>query len=154
MLLANRRVAARRLGQTEEERLGPQERPAAQDRALAARADVRDRSLRRLRINRRVDGLERIDRVDEVMRHAPALLRGRLARADVEAAVDLHAVGAHDLAADALGDTHRELGLARRRRSDDREERLRIRLGDGARAADALFVSGRRVARDRHKTSW
>ena len=42
---------------------------------------------------------------------APLLGRG-LARADVEAAVHLHAVRADDLAAEALGQPHGELGLA------------------------------------------
>ena len=49
--------------------------------------------------------------------------RRKLRGADVHAAVDLHRVGVDDLAAEPLCQVQRELGLARRRRADDRDDR-------------------------------
>src|SRR5690606_7036260 len=51
------------------------------------------------------------------------LLRARLAAADVEAAVHLHAVGADDLAVRGLRHLHRQLRLARGGGAHDHEER-------------------------------
>src|SRR5207249_3224025 len=63
--------------------------------------------------------LSRISDVDEVMRHTRTLVRGRLGRTDIHAAVDLARIGGDDLASDALGDAHGESALARRGGPDD-----------------------------------
>src|SRR5262249_28602812 len=70
--------------------------------------------------------------VDEVMRRPRALVGRGLAGSDVEAAIDLHAVGADDLAAPGLGELDGELGLPARG-GPDHDEQLAV-----ARAVDAL----------------
>ena len=72
------------------------------DRAVAARRASRD-------VAAGVVGDVGRDHVEQVVRHARALLGRRLGGADVHVAVDLHRVGVHDLAAEA----HRELDRER-----------------------------------------
>ena len=60
-----------------------------------------------------------------MVRHARALLGRWLGRADVELAVELHRVARDDLGADSFGDTQSQVGLARRGRPDDGEDRWR-----------------------------
>lgn len=67
----------------------------------------------------------RIDDVEEMVRNAFLLMEGDLVGEDVEAAVDLHGVGADDLEA---GEVAREVdgqpGLAGARRAHDHDHRL------------------------------
>ena len=60
--------------------------------------------------------------VEQVMRHARAVGRGRLRRADVHAAVHLAAVRVHDFAAQRLREFEGEGGLARGGRPHDGDE--------------------------------
>ena len=129
---AHFRAARRCLRQPEEQRLHPEERSSAEDGHLPPGSDVLDRAGRALGPRRRVDVLHRIQRRDQVMRRPAQLHRRRLARADVEAAIDLHAVGAHHLAVEALRELHRERRLPARRRSDDGEELPRVRARGSA----------------------
>ena len=71
----------------------------------------------------RVELLAGFRDVDEVVGHPRALVRWRLRRADVHAAVDRHRVHRHDLAAVLLGERQRQSGLADGRRSADHGNR-------------------------------
>ena len=53
-----------------------------------------------------VEGLRRVQNVDQVMRNALHLLLRDLRSADIHPAVDLHGVGADDLSADPLRKLH------------------------------------------------
>jgi hypothetical protein len=76
------------------------------------------------------EALARLDEIEQVVAHALALGACGLRGADVHAAVDQHRVEREDLGACALGDRERELGLARRRRTDERAQRLDLeRIG-------------------------
>ena len=58
-------------------------------------------------------GLPDVPDVEEVVRDAAALGRGQLRGADVHAAVQLHGVRIHHLAADLAGQVHRQVGTFR-----------------------------------------
>ncbi len=95
-----------------EQRPEPEPRAAHDDGEGAAGGDGGDRFVGQRGVAHRVDRLVRVDHVDEVVGYAPQLLGRRLGGADVEAAVDLHAVGADDLAAEGLREGDRQPGLS------------------------------------------
>ena len=105
--------------QTFEERTNVEAGSARQYDDLPARMDGGRRPAGLHHVAAGVVGHVRGHHVDQVVRHARALLRRRLRGPDVHEAVDLHRVGVHDLAAELLGQLDRERGLARRRRSGD-----------------------------------
>ena len=131
---ADRLVGGGRRREADHERADPEVRAAAEHRHLASRADVLDGALGEAGERHRVRRLERIEHVDEVMGRSRALLGRRLSGADVEAAVDLHAVGGDDLAADALARRDRELRLAGRGRARRRRAGARASLRTSATA--------------------
>jgi serine/threonine protein kinase len=137
--LADLGAPRRSLGQPEEQRLHPEERPSAHNRDAPPRANVRDRTRSQQGPRRCVDVLPRVEVAHQVMGSARQLLRARLARADVEPAVDLHAVGAHHLAVEAFCQRHGERGLSARGRPDDRQQ-----------LAFALARQLQRLLNDRH----
>ena len=118
----DRRVGAGEL-EPVHDRAGVERRAADQHRGAPGAAELRDRRPRpplELRDRRRVaDG----ERVEQVVRDAAALGDRQLRRTDVHAAVDLHRVGVHDLAAEPLGEVERQAGLAGRGRADDGHDR-------------------------------
>ena len=59
----------------------------------------------------------RVSNVDKSMRRAPQRRRVRFGRADIHAAVHERRINADDVARKAFAETHREIGLARRRRA-------------------------------------
>ena len=61
--------------------------------------------------------------VVQVVRHASAVCRGRLGRADVHVLVQLAAVRVHDVAVEASGQLQRKPTFARGCRADDGDER-------------------------------
>ena len=73
------------------------------------------------------------------MRRARSLFERRFSRADIEVPVDLHAVGAHDLAAEALGERDGELGLAGRGRPDDHDQGRLAEIAHGRRKLGGSF---------------
>ena len=83
------------------------------------------------RVLRRRVLLGRIDDVDQMMRDAAAIGVGNLVGADVEPAIDRGRIAVDDLAAVALGDRQRQRALARRGRTENRDDerfhRTRIR---------------------------
>ena len=89
-----------------------------------------------------------------MVRHARALGGARLRRADVEAAIHLHRVGVHDLAAEALGELDRERRSSptrwarSRRRRRSRGAGIR-RDGSGGAAVPGVASCGRSAARSR-----
>src|SRR6266540_1271461 len=68
--------------------------------------------------------LHRIHQIDEVMRNSLALLLSGLGRPDLHLAIDKHRIDAHDLRPERLRDRDRRLGLPRRRRPHQCNERL------------------------------
>ena len=67
--------------------------------------------------------LGHVEHVEQVVGDAATLGERQLRRTDVHAAVDLHRVGVHDLAAQPLGEVEGERALARRGRPDDGDHR-------------------------------
>ena len=93
----------------------PGHRALEQEVALAlgmSRTPVRE-ALVRLQ----VEGLVEVCHVEQVVGHPTELFSRGLGRTHVESAVDLHAVGAHELAAERAGQGDRQGGLARARRA-------------------------------------
>ncbi len=161
---ANVRIRGRRRSQPEDERADPEKRASADDRHAAATADVGDGRVGELGEPLGLERLVGVDAVDEVMRRRRALGRRGLTRADVEAAVDLDAVGSDDLAAKPVGEADGELGLAARGRADNDKELVRGRRRSMSRQAarrfgpdrvgasffrPAWFIAGRRASRAR-----
>jgi hypothetical protein len=74
-----------------------------------------------------------VEHVEEVVRHPPPLLGGQLGGADVHASVELHRVGVDHLAAERLGESEGEIGLADGGGTDERDDRdvVRARAGHG-----------------------
>jgi hypothetical protein len=67
--------------------------------------------------------LGHVEHVEKVVRNARSLLDGQLCGADVHAAVELRRVGVDHLAAEGLRERDGQVGLARRRRPHDRDDR-------------------------------
>jgi hypothetical protein len=116
--LANLRVAGGRVRQPVEQRPHPKERATAHHREFASRAHIFERCGGRGGVAGGVEGLERVDAVHQMMGHALPVGHRRLARTNVEVAVDLNAIGSDDLAAPGLGQPKRELALSRGGRTD------------------------------------
>ena len=104
-----------------EQRLDVEHRAADDDRQRTAGRDGLDVGGGGLLVARDGRGLGDVEHVELVVRDAAALGDGELGGADVHAAVQLHGVGVHDLAAEAFGDVERQLRLAGAGRPDDRD---------------------------------
>ena len=91
--------------------------------------------------------------VELVVGHAPALLDGELGRADVHAAIELHRVGADDLAVQPQGQLDREVRLACGRRPDHREDWLHGQesVSGGTVNGTGAVKRTSAVKRDRHR---
>jgi hypothetical protein len=105
-----------------------QARAAREQRHAPARVDRRDRRARLARITAGAVALVGRHDVEQVVRHARALGRARLGRADVHESEHLHRVGVHDLAGEAQRELDRERRLATRGRPghDDDGRSLRF----------------------------
>jgi hypothetical protein len=97
------------------------EHRAAGQRNAPARVDLVDEAQRLGAETPRRVGLGGIDHVDQVVRHARALVDVRLRGPHVHAAVDLRRVDAHDLHREALGEVQGHLRLAARRGTEEKE---------------------------------
>ena len=112
-----------RAGEVEpvEQRPHVEPRPADDDAPPSAGGDRRQvRAPRRL-VPRDRGVLGDVEDVELVVRDPAPLLRRQLGGADVHAAVELHGVGIDDLAVEGRGEGEAEVGLAGRRRADDRD---------------------------------
>ena len=100
--------------------------------------------------------LHRVCNVDANVRDATAIGTGRLRRADIEAAVELTRVGAHDRRAGAFGQLHRDAGLPRRRRTaDDAQRRWSANAGQtAARAHPSPGARWSRARARRARAAW
>src|SRR5215813_9660090 len=96
---------------------------ADQNRPLPSRFDVGDYSLRLFGPGHGGEVDRRLDDVDQVMRDAATLFHRDFGRGYVEAAVDLNGIAVDDLAAEAFGQGDAQIALARRRGTDDRDQR-------------------------------
>ena len=94
------------------ERVDVEHRAPLHDRDTPTREDVLDRSVRAFHVLSCVEARGRIDEIDHVIAHAPAMIRRRLVGRDVEPLVDLAGVGDHDLAAQRHRDLEGQPGLA------------------------------------------
>ena len=112
---------------------------AGEDEVVEDRADVQRRSAGQHRYDLRVDavvdrcpgqllelghgrGLGDVEDVEQVMRYAVALRRTDLRRTDVHAAIDLHRVRVHHLAAEAFAQGNGQVGLTGGGGADDRDD--------------------------------
>ena len=92
--------------------------PAAEDRHVAPVADPGDLPLGLVPEVRDTRGVGDIEDVESVVRDAAPLIQRQLGGPDLHAAVLLHRVTVHDLAAEALGQIQREFRFAGARRPD------------------------------------
>src|ERR1700758_1601262 len=104
-----------------EQRLDVEHRTADDHGHRAAPNDRLDARCRAALVARDGSGLGDIQDVQLVVGDATALFDGQLRGADVHAAVELHRVCVHDLAANSFRDCERQLGLARACGPDDRD---------------------------------
>ena len=118
---ADDRVGARE-DEVVEDRADVQGRTPGQDRDLLPVDAVVDRGAGQLLELGDGRGLGDVEHVEQVVRYAAALRRTDLRRTDVHAAVHLHCIRVHDLAAQALGQGNSEVGLPGRGRADDRDD--------------------------------
>ena len=108
-----RRVGPRPLEQPPEQRLEVERGPAdEQDATLAARLDPGDRRQGPAPVVGDAGRLPRVEHVDQVMRHPPALGQGRLGRADVHPPVERHRVERDDLGPEPPRQRHADRRLA------------------------------------------
>ena len=89
---------------------------------LPAGGDPGDRVVGELRPFHRRERPIRVGDVEEMMRHAAALLERRLGRPQIHPAVDLGRVGVDDLAPELPRERDRDRRLPRRRRTADDQE--------------------------------
>ncbi len=99
-----------------------QQRAADGDDRPAATMNLLDRVVRQFDEPCRAEALPRVGHVQQVVRDGRTLRRGRLGRADVHPAVDLHRVHADDLCPDRPGQRAAERPLARRRAADNGDD--------------------------------
>ena len=104
-----------------EQRLDVEHRAADDDRHRSARRDRLDVGGGGLLVAGDGRGLGDVEHVELVVRDAAPFAGRQLGGADVHAAVELHRVGVHDLAAEPLGDVERQRRLAGAGRADDRD---------------------------------
>ena len=109
---AHRGIGRRQSREAVLERLEVQHRPADEQRNSAARANRGNRFDRIGAEPRRRVGFDRIEDVDQMMRHPRARRGVGLRRADVHAAIHLRGIHADDLDREALRERERERGLA------------------------------------------
>ena len=84
-------------------------------------------------VARRRVHLGRVDQIDQMMRNPPPPAGGDLVGPDVETPIDRRRIAGQDLAPDPRRERQREGTLARRRRSDDREQqRTPVRISKAA----------------------
>ena len=123
-LAAQRVVGAGEL-EAVDDRAGVERRAADQHGGGVAAADVGDRVARPALEER--DGRRGGDlvEVEQVVRDPAALGLRQLGRADVHPAVDLHRVGVDDLSPEPLGEVEAQARLARRRGTDEGDDRTR-----------------------------
>ena len=125
------RVRRGQVRQAFAQRLEVQHRPADEQREVAARRDPAHRRERVGAEPRGGVGRGRIEDVDQMMRHARALGRGRLGGPDVHAAVDLRRVDGDDLDREPARQRRGERRLAARRRTHDQHRRRRPVVAEG-----------------------
>ena len=119
-------VALRGGEQTIQQRAQIQAGAATYDRQAAALRDAGDGFAGQAAVVARGAGLVRIGDVDEVVRHALALVQRGLGGADLHAAIDGDGVATDDLAGELLCQRQRECGLAAGRRTGDDDQRREI----------------------------
>ena len=107
------------------QRFDPQERTATHDRYAPAFANLAKRCIAEICKTLCLDGLPWIKNVDEVVWCTFPLFACGFARTEGEVAIDLNAVGAHDLSIELLGEPYRELGLAASRGANHDEKFIR-----------------------------
>lgn len=139
-LLPYRGIARRSRADPLEERPQVEAASAHDERQPAARLDLVDGLAGPPRELPGRVSLMGLQDVDQVVRDPRPLLRPRLGRADVEPPVGLERIGADDLAAELLGQGHRQVALARGRGADNGEE------GGGGRAQVAAFPASEATA--------
>src|SRR5699024_5262046 len=88
-------------------------RPSAQDRHVAAIADLADLAFRLGTEVRDTGGLGDLQHVEPMVRDPAPLSRRELGGPDVHPAVLLHGVAVDDLTAESLGEAEGQLGLPR-----------------------------------------
>ena len=125
-----RPAGAARLGAVAEvepadERVDVKPRAADDNRELPAREDIPHGGVRRLDIARNAPLLVRLGDVYQVVRRGGELVRRRLGRADVHAAVELHGVAGDNLGVQALREQYAQARLARGGRAGDYGDFLR-----------------------------
>ena len=100
-------------------------KPAAADdqRISPPRRDLLDSRARKLRELRHVERLAGTAHIYKMMRHAPAVFGRRFRGAEIHPAIKLARVGVDYLAVGALRHLHRQRGLARSGRPDDKADR-------------------------------
>ena len=102
-----------------QKRIDIQPRTARDDGEHSPIGDIIDSFCRQLAEARDREALARFDKIHQVMGYSLFFILGRLCRCDIHVLVDLHGIGGDDLTAEALGDLHRQGGLARGGRSDN-----------------------------------
>ena len=105
-------ITPRHLWQSMKQRTKIEERSADEDGHTAARHDLVAGRTRQPRVVRGVEIGIGVDDVEEMMWHPRANLDSGLGAPNVEAAIDLHRVVVHDLAANRLGDLQRNVRFA------------------------------------------
>lgn len=110
---AHVRIGARQVIEPLRQRLVVQHRAAREQRRAAARGDLADQAQRVRAETRGRIRIGRIDDVDQVMRHARALVARRLRGADIHVAVDERRIDADDLDRATRGERQRRGRLAR-----------------------------------------
>jgi hypothetical protein len=119
---AERRIRAGPLEEAAQKRADVESGPAGDDRHSPARDYVGDGRVRKLHETRGGHALRGGDHVEQMVWGARTLGCGRLARADIQAAIHLLRVGRDDLTAKLGRRAQRERRLPRRGRADDDQE--------------------------------
>ncbi len=137
-------VSAWPLEQPFQRRPQVESRAADHHRRLSPSRDLLQCRARQPRVVAGAGFLMPIEDVDQVMGDAASFAGGRLRRTDVEAAIKLDRVVVDDLAAQTLGETDRQLALARRRRPQHGDERMpRLAHASAAWRSDRKYPSAK-----------
>ena len=105
-----------------------QPRPAHDERHAPFRVQPGDLLQRQPTVQADVEGLVRLDEIDQPMGHAIPLRRRRLVRADVHAAVHLRRVSRENFGAERLRDLDRHPTLPDGRRPDEKDYRKQVAI--------------------------
>ncbi len=116
------RIAGVRLEEAVQQGLDVEPGAADHDRDLAPLPQVRQRPAPPGHVGRRVEGFIGLHDIDQVVPHRRLLLRSGLGRSDVHVPVDLHRIGADDLAAERPGHLDPDGGLPGGRRPADHDD--------------------------------